>query len=471
MAPGSRFRGALPALVPLVLLAGWLYLYTHSHVVDTSAQNQTLALLKDLKQLDSDWSVDVLRSHADINPNYDALVEPLGRFADGLAQVRTRASLVQQPALNDAVEELERAVETKAALIDAFKAENSLFKNSLRYTPTAHQGIRALLRGDSRAPCGGADGTTLDGRLDLLVSQALRYASLADATIEASLRTDIDDLRAATGCYPTPIREPVSNLLSHLDTLLRASSRQGELLRSISSVPVAPRIDALAAGFTARFNAELDDQFGYQRILLAYSAFALLLVTTGTVFIWYRNSTERRRLRALVDEKTRELTELAARDELTRVHNRRHTGELLEHLKAQHARSELPMCIALLDIDLFKAINDRHGHATGDAVLVRFASLAGQSLRTMDLLGRWGGEEFLVAFPQTSLEQAELALNRMRDALAAAPFADLGVDLRITFSGGLVALGPDEPISAAVERADQAMYRAKSGGRNRIEKD
>ena len=85
-------RVAWLAVVPLVLLAGWVYLYTHSHAVDTTQQNQTLALLKDLKQLDSDWSVDVLRSHADINPNYDALAAPLARFADGLARLRARAS-------------------------------------------------------------------------------------------------------------------------------------------------------------------------------------------------------------------------------------------------------------------------------------------------------------------------------------------------------------------------------------------
>ena len=471
MARRTLLRGALLALVPLVLLAGWLYLYTHSHVVDISEQNQTLALLKDLKQVDSDWSANVLRSHADLDSNYDALVEPLGRFADGLAQVRARTVPMHQRTLDDAVAEVGKAVETKTTLIDAFKAENSLFKNSLRYVPTAYQDIRAQLRGAPQAPCGADIGTSLDGQLGYLVNQALRYASLADDGVGASLRAGIEEMRVAVGCRRRPISGAVSNLLSHLDTLLRARSRQTELLRSIAHAPVAASIDALAAGLTQRFKAELDSQFGYQRLLLAYSAFALLLVTSGTGFIWYRNSTERRRLRLLVDAKTSELKELATRDELTRLHNRRHIGELLEHQRAQHARSELPMCIALLDIDLFKSINDRFGHATGDAVLIRFATIAGQTLRTMDLLGRWGGEEFLVAFPQTSLERAERALNRMREALAAANFTDLGFGLRITFSAGLVRLRLDETSSAAVERADQAMYRAKAGGRNRIEKD
>jgi len=466
----APFRAASLALVPAGLLAGWVYLYGHSHEVDTAEQNQTLALLKDLKQLDSDWSVDVLRSHADINPNYDALAAPLARFADGLARLRARASPARQAALDAAVADLGQAVDTKAALIDGFKAENSLFKNSLRYVPTAHQEIRAQLRGGPRAGCGAVDVSSLDGQLGQVVNQSLRYSSLADDAVAASLRTGIDFLRTAAQSCPPPVGEPVANLLSHLDTLLRARSRQGELLRAVSGVPVAARVDALAAGFTQRFNAELDGQFGYQRLLLAYSAVALLLLMAGAGFVAYRNATERRRLLLLVGEKTRELQELATRDELTRVHNRRHMGELLEQQRSQHARNGAPMCIALLDIDLFKSINDRFGHAAGDAVLVRFADIVRQTLRGVDLLGRWGGEEFLVAFPQTSLDDAERALNRIQQALAEVVFTNPASPFQVSFSGGLVLLGPDETVSAAVERADQAMYRAKATGRNRVHK-
>lgn len=466
MARKVILRNASLAAVPVALLAGWMYLYAHSHAVDTAEQNQTLALLKDMKQLDSNWSADVLRSHADINPNYDALVAPLGRLAEGLTRLRERAAPLQPRTLDEAVAKVGKAVEAKAAMIDAFKAENSLFKNSLRYAPTAHQEIQAQLRSPARAGCGGVDGPRLEGQLGHVVNQSLRYSSLADDAVAVSLRAGIDGLRSAAQSCPPLLRESVSNLMAHLDTMLNARKRQSELLRSISSVPVAASIDGLAAGFTQRFNAELDSQFSYQRLLLAYSAFALLLVITGTGFIGYRNATERRRLRLLVEEKTRELHELATRDELTRVHNRRHMGEQLEHQKALHARSGQPLCLALLDIDLFKSINDRFGHAAGDAVLVRFANVARHTLRGMDLLGRWGGEEFLVAFPHTSLDDAERALNRIREALAKADFTDLGSELRITFSGGLVLLGQEESIGATVERADQAMYRAKAAGRN-----
>jgi diguanylate cyclase (GGDEF)-like protein len=483
-------QGAGLAVLPLVLLAGWLYLYANSQAVDTQAQNQTLVLLKDLKQLDSEWSANVLRSHASLHTNYDTLVEPLRPFADGLARLRAQTMQLRQGHLVDTVSELAVAIDNKGALIESFKAETSLFKNSLRYAPTAHLELWTKLRARPRIASGSAgslkradtagrqgatstpcdDGAkTLVDELGVVVNEALRFSALPDDAGMATVRAGIDSLRGRAGCFPPDVRGQLFNLLLHLDALLSARASQTTLLHTISGLPVAARIDALGAALTQGFNAELVTQFRYQRLLLVYSALALLLVSAGAVYIGYRQSTDTRRLRGLVDAKTTELHLLATRDELTRVHNRRHLSALLEQQRAQHARSGVPLCIALLDIDHFKSINDRHGHATGDAVLQRFASVSAQTLRDADLLGRWGGEEFLVALPGTSADQAEQVLNRLRQALNAADFTDLGSDLHPSFSAGLVLLGPDEPVCAAIERADQAMYRAKSAGRNRVE--
>lgn len=161
------------------------------------------------------------------------------------------------------------------------------------------------------------------------------------------------------------------------------------------------------------------------------------------------------------------LHELATRDELTRTHNRRHITELLEIEQAQHRRMNLPLCVALIDIDLFKSVNDRHGHAVGDEVLRGFSQFARQQLRESDLLGRWGGEEFLVVLPNTSRASALLAMNRLQQRLAAVSSDIMPVGLRITFSAGVTELSTDEDIDHAIERADQAMYRAKTSGRAR----
>ena len=174
---------------------------------------------------------------------------------------------------------------------------------------------------------------------------------------------------------------------------------------------------------------------------------------------------------ARVDNKVQEalaqVKELATRDDLTRSYNRRHMTELLQLEQRQHQRSGAPMCLALMDIDSFKSVNDRHGHQAGDEVLKRFARVAQESLRTTDLLARWGGEEFLVAFVDTDADAALLALQRLQNRLQATPFDDIAPDLRMSFSGGVTRLKQDDALDVAIERADQAMYRAKTQGRCR----
>lgn len=160
------------------------------------------------------------------------------------------------------------------------------------------------------------------------------------------------------------------------------------------------------------------------------------------------------------------IRELATRDELTKLPNRRHAGELFAHLVRHAERKGSPLTVCMMDLDHFKRINDTFGHSAGDMVLIRFAETAAAALRESDVLARWGGEEFLVLLPDTDARQAELTLNRVREALAglrmqAAP------DAGITFSAGLAQMRSGESPEQALERADFALYRAKSEGRNR----
>lgn len=161
------------------------------------------------------------------------------------------------------------------------------------------------------------------------------------------------------------------------------------------------------------------------------------------------------------------LQELATRDELTQAHNRRHMGELMQAQQSHHRRLGQPLALALLDIDHFKQVNDRLGHAAGDAVLRGFALVAREQLRAADLLGRWGGEEFLVLMPNTGRDDAVTALQRLQQRLTERAAEVMPEGLQISFSAGVTVLAPTEPPQAAVERADLAMYRAKTAGRAR----
>ncbi len=170
-------------------------------------------------------------------------------------------------------------------------------------------------------------------------------------------------------------------------------------------------------------------------------------------------------LRASVDASL----QMAAHDPLTGLFNRRYAMRYLEDLATQVENSDRGFGLLLLDIDHFKAVNDSHGHAAGDTILKQVAERLKDNLREGDLLARIGGEEFLVALPDCANDEAYIAAERLRTAIAAEPFQLRdGTTLRVTISAGSIcgSGAPDELLS----RADGALYRAKEAGRDRVER-
>jgi diguanylate cyclase (GGDEF)-like protein len=161
------------------------------------------------------------------------------------------------------------------------------------------------------------------------------------------------------------------------------------------------------------------------------------------------------------------IREMAARDELTGLPNRRRMMTLLQEHATRRARGGQRFFVCIIDLDHFKNINDTHGHAAGDAVLRAFATQAQVVLRTTDIIGRWGGEEFLLLLPETPPGDPTLGVQRLRDSLADMPASAALHDVRVRFSAGFARYEEDEPIDQAIERADRALYAAKSAGRNR----
>jgi diguanylate cyclase (GGDEF)-like protein len=182
-------------------------------------------------------------------------------------------------------------------------------------------------------------------------------------------------------------------------------------------------------------------------------------------------SSLRARLQSQKDELALAVTRiqiLATRDELTGLVNRRHMMDVLQQHRKRLARSGYHrFCLALLDIDHFKRVNDTHGHGVGDEVLRRFAAVALSGLRDTDVLARWGGEEFLLLLNDTTPEQANIGLERVRELLTDAQLSTEVPELRATFSAGLTAYDCNEPLDTCIERADRALYEAKAQGRNR----
>ncbi len=184
-----------------------------------------------------------------------------------------------------------------------------------------------------------------------------------------------------------------------------------------------------------------------------------------------RLSRIRRRLSSQREELARALAQLqaiATRDELTGLPNRRQMQALMDQELLRALRHRHRFCIAVVDLDHFKHINDTHGHAAGDAVLRAFAQAGQAALRATDVLARWGGEEFLVLLPDTEMAMAIVGMERLRQHIAAQPIdAGDGVSTQISVSIGLTEHRAGETLAQTLERADQLLYRAKRQGRDR----
>lgn len=166
-----------------------------------------------------------------------------------------------------------------------------------------------------------------------------------------------------------------------------------------------------------------------------------------------------------------DLRSQSIRDPLTGLYNRRFLDETLDREISRTRRTGNPLSLIIFDIDHFKRFNDKWGHDAGDAVLVALAESMGERAREMDLLCRLGGEEFLAVLPRTSIDDALVVAERMRQVAAELPLRHAGQQLeRVTLSLG-VACCPKhaEQSDALIRAADQALYRAKRGGRNRVE--
>ncbi|HJV75031.1 MAG TPA: GGDEF domain-containing protein [Noviherbaspirillum sp.] len=163
-----------------------------------------------------------------------------------------------------------------------------------------------------------------------------------------------------------------------------------------------------------------------------------------------------------------QMSELAHEDQLTGSLNRRGLDEVLEREMARAERKKSPLCVALLDLDDFKKLNDTHGHSAGDGALVHLVKVVKDTLRAMDVIARFGGEEFLIVLPHTPLEDAMQSVTRIQRELTKQIFMHENKRLLITFSSGVALWKENEDQATMIARADEALYKAKKAGKNRV---
>ncbi len=299
---------------------------------------------------------------------------------------------------------------------------------------------------DSRQMTGRREGVRI--ALDLVETELRAYATVLP-TLAKHQDDGRDEVRRALADFLVVTGRIERNGPSGVEAL--ALFDQGsQALGSIRLLhgQVAQELDALLRTRQASLR---------QRILLAWLATLGLLVALLILHLRF-DRRERRLLKKLED--------LATTDTLTHVGNRaRFEEDFVRHL-IEAVRYGRPLSVIMLDIDHFKQINDRHGHAVGDQVLRAVATIVGAEVRSADALYRWGGEEFCVLSPETVLAGARESAERIRNAVAG---ADFGTVAGVTISLGVAQWRDGEEADALLRRVDAALYAAKQQGRNRVE--
>ena len=319
-------------VIVAALLAGLLGLIYKTQAVDNGTRQQVNAQLRELKQLDAEWNLDVLRSKIGINSNYDPMNTPL----TWLQQNQTGlVAMVEQSAVNkaeikEAVDSLQQAINEKITLVDQFKMQHSLLKNSLHFLPTAvaklHQDISKLQeKADSAAATDSVPSKAtlrrqsnaeallvqLDDTVNEMLTELLKYNLSPDNAVKERVEGLLASLDMNKVAYPTSLSEQLSMILNHTHAVLTQKANEEAVLSKIQQVPISTRINVLGERFEQGFAVTLKAQDQWRKALIAYSAGLLLLLMFVGIKLWnsYRTLDQANAsLEQRVVERTRELS-------------------------------------------------------------------------------------------------------------------------------------------------------------------
>ncbi|MEO7579336.1 MAG: GGDEF domain-containing protein, partial [Massilia sp.] len=304
------------------------------------------------------------------------------------------------------------------------------------------------------------DDSWMRGQIDAvqnLIAGPLDHRGLEDAT--RSLK-DVIYKQSQIKHSLSDVRVTVKNMMmTFIDRLSSVAASTGDVHEKIGGfsekISSANNIDEL--------NAILDEVLRETRAVQAEA-----LKSRDRMVLARQEVQEAEQKINALEAKLRHMSELVREDQLTGSLNRRGLDDVFERETARSDRRGTPLCIAMLDLDDFKRLNDTYGHQAGDGALKHLVKIVKETLRSMDVIARFGGEEFLILLPETTVEAAAMTMTRLQRELTKHFFLHDNEKVLITFSAGVALRQPNEEQGALVKRADQAMYQAKQSGKNRV---
>ena len=479
----GRTAWATLAVATGVLLAVLAFLFLRTQHFDEHQYQEHVTSLRLLKQLDAQSEVDVLRSRTGLVEDYDRLSGALGRTTVLLEQLRSRLegeAHDERPQLMQRCEALHGILQEKAGLIERFKSDHSVLRNSLAYLPVAADEARVAI-GEARRASSAA---RAHERIDDVLLASMLFSQRASRVKAAAIGVAVDELEALSLDLSGDAPARVHVFGTHARTILQEQVVVDGLLSLIAALPSDDAIDEignLLLNEQQRAQAQGETDRLYllvlSTILVGLLLYAALRIVRSYALI--RQSNEQlveygQGLEGLVAERVAELRDSEARmarlaryDSLTGLPNRHLFRDRLREAMARADRDERSMALMFVDLDHFKQINDSLGHVVGDGVLQAVAERLRETMRDGDTVARLGGDEFtIICEGLSSADNAMQVAAKVREALAPPLIVD-GRDFTVSASIGIACHVPGSDDSDSLLRAaDIAMYRAKDSGRN-----
>ena len=270
-----RYAGMLAVAVVLAGILGFLYLKTEA--LDPARRAAVSGALRDLKQVDAEWNVELLRSKTWLTKNYDAVTQPQS------VTLRLERAIATQVAMDSGVAEastqLKKALETKIDLVDQFKAQNAITRNSVRFIPSATADLKKAAQAAGEAnPAKRAQMAALSDGAEQILVETLKLDSSSDSGAIAEIRRKLSELVSRRDQYPQPVLEPFDIYTNHLITILAQKEREQDVLDKLDKLPVVQRIDALSTSYDAVFQKADQQRETYRVAMFGYSGFLVLLL-------------------------------------------------------------------------------------------------------------------------------------------------------------------------------------------------
>ena len=274
LSSSARRNANIVIAIALIGVLGFLFSKTRS--VDFDAHNEIIGNLRQLKQIDAEWNIDVFKSKMGINNNYDPVAQPLPVIREldaGLAQKTVERG--ESAELQTMLKSFQDIMAKKIAMIERFKSQNSIYRNSTNFLPTAYDDVIATAK---RVGLSASRLAELEATVNPVFSETLSYNLTPDAAVKEKLTQQVSTLGERAAQYPTEVKESIDVLIAHIGTTLKQQDIGANLLNELSALPTSKKIDELSDTYSKAHESRLLDQQFYRQLLIAYSLFLLALL-------------------------------------------------------------------------------------------------------------------------------------------------------------------------------------------------